>query len=183
MRNVRAQRATPKLEQVRTPDGDRPPYQQPRHRHSGEIASLQILDSNRIRIVLPGQPRGKAKKFTTIGGYARGFNDDPTKAYMKALAWQAKASFVGQPLTGPIEMRFQALFKIPKSFSRSRRQDAIDGRLVPTTKPDYDNIAKMIGDALKGIIWEDDCQITDGSWRKRYSEAPALIVEIRQIRA
>ena len=41
------------------------------------------------------------------------------------------------------------------------------GTLKPTTKPDYDNLAKC-HDALNGVLWHDDAQITDAVLAKRY---------------
>ena len=48
----------------------------------------------------------------------------------------------------------------------------------PLVKPDLDNIAKGICDALNGIAWKDDKQITDLYVGKRYDENPRVEVDI-----
>ena len=54
----------------------------------------------------------------------------------------------------------------------------IDRLIRPTRKPDFDNIGKIICDALNGIAYRDDAQIVDALVRKFYSDTPRVIVEI-----
>lgn len=42
--------------------------------------------------------------------------------------------------------------------------------ILPTTKPDWDNIAKNICDALNGVVYPDDKAIVTGSVKKVYSD-------------
>ena len=55
------------------------------------------------------------------------------------------------------------------------------GKERPTRKPDFDNIGKIICDALNGIAYRDDAQIVDALVRKFYSDTPRVIVEISDI--
>jgi len=48
--------------------------------------------------------------------------------------------------------------------------------IPPTTRPDLDNIAKIIMDALAGVAYEDDKQITSCSINKLYSDEPKVVV-------
>lgn len=57
----------------------------------------------------------------------------------------------------------------------------IDRLIRPTRKPDFDNIGKIICDALNGIAYRDDAQIVDALVRKFYSDTPRVIVEISDI--
>lgn len=54
----------------------------------------------------------------------------------------------------------------------------LDGILKPTQKPDCDNISKAICDALTGLIWRDDSQITDLYVSKRYAESSRVEISI-----
>jgi Holliday junction resolvase RusA-like endonuclease len=80
-------------------------------------------------------------------------------------------------LDGALEALVVAAFPIPKSFSKTKRLDAISGALRPTTKPDCDNIIKML-DALNGVVFADDKQIVEASILKIYSDKPELTVRI-----
>ena len=57
------------------------------------------------------------------------------------------------------------------------------GRILPTKKPDVDNVAKIILDGLNCIAWDDDTQVVDLSVSKYYSEEPRVSVMIEEIDA
>jgi Holliday junction resolvase RusA-like endonuclease len=44
-------------------------------------------------------------------------------------------------------------------------------RLFPVVKPDWDNLGKMLSDALNQVIWSDDAQICEAHVYKRYSDS------------
>ena len=104
--------------------------------------------------------------------------DQKTEAYESALRLAAGAAMRGRALlTGPLEVRIFATMPIPASWSKRKRLDAIERRLRPTTKPDWDNIAKVI-DALNHVVWADDASVVDGLVRKFYGETPELVIQV-----
>ena len=48
----------------------------------------------------------------------------------------------------------------------------LSGFIRPTVKPDWDNIGKLVADALNGIAYDDDKCIVDAQVRKFYSDQP-----------
>ncbi len=81
-----------------------------------------------------------------------------------------------------LKMEIYAGFQVPKSFSNKDRISALSGNLSPTKKPDSDNIAKVVADALNGIAYDDDdAQIADLTVIKRYTENPCVKVTIEEI--
>lgn len=86
------------------------------------------------------------------------------------------------PLEGALEVGVVALMPIPGSWPRGKRHDAARGLIRPTTKPDDDNILKIL-DALNGVVWRDDSQRTDTQIRKRYGHQPSLQIFVRAIEA
>ena len=81
-------------------------------------------------------------------------------------------------LDGPIAVRIYAYHPCNKSDSRPTVLRKLTGKLLPTKKPDWDNIGKIICDALNGIAYADDAQVTDGRVVKRYSAEPRVVVEL-----
>ena len=71
--------------------------------------------------------------------------------------------------------------KIPQSYSKKRRQDIDLGLLMPTTKPDIDNLTKSILDALNGIAFVDDSQIVQITAAKEYAAEPYIYLNIREM--
>jgi hypothetical protein len=55
---------------------------------------------------------------------------------------------------------------------------AAAGDIVPTSKPDGDNIQKCVGDALNKIVWTDDSIIIMWQCLKLYSDFPRLRVSV-----
>lgn len=60
-----------------------------------------------------------------------------------------------------------------------RHKEMLEHRIRPTVKPDLDNVAKLIYDALNGVAWHDDNAIVDTQVRKFYSDNPRVDVTIR----
>ena len=60
-----------------------------------------------------------------------------------------------------------------------------NNELFPTVKPDSDNISKIILDALNGLAYYDDNQVTDLTIYKLYAttnEKVGVVVNIREKR-
>lgn len=77
-----------------------------------------------------------------------------------------------------LRMNIEAHYAIPKSFSKKKREDALNRLVRPTVKPDCDNISKNICDSLNGIVYPDDKQIVSLEVEKYYSENESVIVRI-----
>ncbi len=83
-----------------------------------------------------------------------------------------------ESLSGAVRARITAYFAIPKSTTKRDRADMLAGVILPTKKPDLDNIAKVILDALNGLAYRDDACVTEVTARKFYSESPRVEVEL-----
>lgn len=130
-----------------------------------------------IVITLAGEPRGKGRpRFVRSTGHA--FTPAATRSYEAALRYAAQEAMGERsPLAGALGVLIEARMPIPASWSKKKRQAAIDGDLRPTTKPDIDNLMKCM-DALNEVVFADDKQIVFGSVAKFYSDKPALVITI-----
>lgn len=110
------------------------------------------------------------------------FTAPETRAWERAVATMGKAAMAGrEPLTGPVELLVVFLLPVPRSWPDWKRREALSGRLVPTAKPDWDNLGKGVSDALNGIAWADDAQVVDCFTRKRYAAAPCAVVHVKPL--
>lgn len=57
----------------------------------------------------------------------------------------------------------------------------LDYEILPTVKPDTDNIAKSILDSLNGIAYLDDKQVVNLQVEKYYAETSSVSVRIEEI--
>lgn len=131
-----------------------------------------------IRFTVPGEPRGWARARTGQGHH---FVDGKTRSAKQVIAsWAIEAG--AQLTSGPVLLHVNAYLGIPQSASKKRQAAMLAGDELPTKKPDFDNIQKLIGDALNGVVWRDDVQITDAVFRKRWSDQPRIEIEIHPLR-
>ncbi len=140
---------------------------------------------NELRVFIPGEPCAQGRpRFSTAGGFVRAY--DPAKsrnykAYVKAVcAEEAKKQGWLFNTDLPLKVEIIAGLSIPSSKSKKWKQAAMDGKEKPTKKPDVDNIVKTVTDALSGVIYKDDKQITSLVVGKIYSVRPgvALVIKI-----
>lgn len=78
-----------------------------------------------------------------------------------------------------VEVEIKVFVGIPQSKSKKFKNAALLGEIRPTKKPDCDNIAKNINDALNGIAYVDDAQIVKDIIEKRYSVTPRVEITIK----
>ena len=80
-----------------------------------------------------------------------------------------------------MELTIKAFMGIPASAWKKKREQMIFGEIKPTKKPDWDNIGKLVTDALNGIAWHDDAQIVKSTVIKVYTaDKPRIEVTIRK---
>lgn len=131
------------------------------------------------------QGKVKAKQSFKIG--RNGFKYTP--ADVKSYANWVRLSFmqkypkwdVNNFKDTPLMCEIDVNMPIPKSFSKSKQELAKLGITRPTVKPDNDNIAKNINDALNGIVFPDDKQIVSLTVRKWYSDSESVNVRISEV--
>ena len=63
-----------------------------------------------------------------------------------------------------------------RDVSQVWRQPAISE--TPTGRPDVDNYAKAVMDALNGIAYNDDSQVACLTSRKQYAAAHGVLIQI-----
>ena len=138
--------------------------------------------SDPITIRLSGPPRGKGRHRVQLRqppgkrAFIHSHPDSKTAAYEAQLRAAAGLAMAGAPpLCGMLTVAVFAYLPIPASWPKRRQAEARARTLRPTTKPDWDNIAK-ITDALNGVVWGDDASVVDGYVRKFYSDTPELVV-------
>ena len=127
-----------------------------------------------------GEPQGKGRpRFSTRGGFVKTYTPEKTASYENFVKVCYLNKYKGQKLDGEIIAEITAYFSIPKSFSKKKRSEAIEGKIMPTKKPDTDNIAKTILDSLNGIAFEDDKQVVALLVKKLYGEEPKVVVVLK----
>lgn len=125
-----------------------------------------------------GDPQGKGRH-RTAGGHE--YTPEKTVLYENLVKTEyRRQSGIRFSDDAMLDVRIFAYYSIPKSVSKKKRQAMLDRRIRPIKKPDYDNIGKVVCDALNNIAYRDDAQIVDAMVRKFYSDRPRVVVSIRE---
>ena len=130
-----------------------------------------------IKLTIPGEPC--AKQRPRLG---KGYTYTPQKTvnYETLVRELYILQNFRQKLEGELVMTVRAYFTIPKSASKKKAADMVAGRIRPTKRPDWDNVGKIISDALNGLAYHDDSQIVSATVEKWYSTEPRVEVELRE---
>ena len=136
-----------------------------------------------LEFIVYGEPKGKGRpRFNRKTGTA--YSPTMTSDYESLVRWSWINAYRGfQPFAMhiPLKVTIEAYFGVPKSGSRARKSRMIANIERPTKKPDTDNIAKIILDALNGLAYHDDAQIVELKLIKCYGEIPCVRVKIDEV--
>ncbi len=79
----------------------------------------------------------------------------------------------------PVAVRLTIYRSIPSGMPQWKKRAARYGYFPPLTRnSDIDNIAKVVLDAMAGIVYEDDAQVFKLDCESRYGEQPRVEVEV-----
>ncbi|MDB5593734.1 MAG: endodeoxyribonuclease RusA [Hyphomicrobiales bacterium] len=128
-----------------------------------------------VAFSIPGEPIA----FARSGG--RGtvrFTPKRQRDHMALIQLAAHRAMDGQaPMAGALRMSIRATYIVPKGWSRKRSAEA----KWRTSRPDVDNIAKLIADAINAIVYEDDAQVAALHVEKRYGPLPGIVVTVEPL--
>lgn len=132
---------------------------------------------------VPGMPVGQGRPRFGNGRAYKDKKDTTNEAVIANACVQASreqgAHLPAHPKEGTgFDVTIYAYFPIPKALTKAKRQEVADSRRYPTRKPDIDNIAKAVFDALSGKAWVDDSAVVSLLIEKSYGEEPRLEVAV-----
>lgn len=132
-----------------------------------------------IEFVVIGKPLGKARPRVTRNGT---YTPQKTVNYEALIRYTFQSEFPNhKPFEGYVEAEIKAIFDVPKSYSKKKTLELLNGSYNYDHKPDLDNIAKIVLDSLNGIAYKDDSQITELKVIKEYGEQAKIIVKLEEI--
>lgn len=130
-----------------------------------------------MTFIVYGDPQGKARpRFTNKG---RTYTPKNTVEYEKRIR-DAFIAAGGKLIDGYVSVVVQSVFEVPKSYTKKKKLQAAEGTLLPSKKPDIDNILKCVLDGLNGVAYKDDSYVVKAEEVKVYGEQAMVIVCIEQ---
>ena len=143
--------------------------------------------SKEVYFHIPGEPQGKARAKTVRlkNGFSHSYTPEKSVNYenLVKLSYQAAVEPDFEPLfSGQLRVDIKAYIMPPAKKPQMWTVLALIEKVIrPMKKPDWDNIGKIVCDALNGIAYRDDSAVVDGRVRKYYAEKPRVEVTITDI--
>jgi Holliday junction resolvase RusA-like endonuclease len=128
-----------------------------------------------IAFQIPGEPVAFAR---SGGKGAVRFTPKKQRDFMALVQLAASKAMDGQePLDGPVEMIIRATYLIPTSWSKKKAAAA----KWRTSKPDADNLAKIVSDGINTIVFADDAQVASLIVQKTYGPLAGMTVSVQRL--
>ncbi len=126
-----------------------------------------------------GEPKTQGSKTMGVTKSGRRFMREdggvPLKRWRKSVSDAASLYMRDKsPEPGPLALDLTFYLRPPKAY-----------RKLPHVRPDLDKLARAVGDALTGIVYKDDGQITTLRLRKVYARvgSPGVWVTVTRVDA
>ena len=134
-----------------------------------------------INFTVPGEPRGKGRPRFSNG---HTYTDSETRAYENKIVAYYKKAYGGFqfPDSAFLSVDVVAYLPIPKSATKAAKSGMEQGTILPSRKPDVDNIEKAVLDALNHVAYRDDARVHRTSCVKYYGADPRLDITIKEVK-
>ena len=126
--------------------------------------------------IIVGKERPRLNTYTgTI------YTPNRTKDYELLVQQSFKVKYPRfEQIEGRIAVDIISYMKIPKQTSKVKTKEMLENKISPTKKPDIDNIAKVILDAMNKFIFKDDNQVSKITIEKRYGEIDKVYIKVEE---
>lgn len=135
---------------------------------------------NKTNFFIPGKSIPKARPRTVLrGGFVHSYTPKTTGNFENLIKVCAEEAMKGKDFIGGLDGK--GALKVMLDFNILKPKSKPKKCMYPVTKPDYDNLAKTVTDAMNKIVYRDDSQIVHCMIRKIYSEKSGVSVWVEEI--
>lgn len=137
------------------------------------VPAVPVAQPRQRHRVVPSGGRSFVHNFTPA--------KHPVQAFKASVRLAAQGAYQGPPLEGPVGI--VVVFAMPRPGRLMWKKRPMP-RCPHVSKPDIDNLAKSVKDALSGLLWRDDSQIAHANLSKVYAagdEQPSVRIEVSSL--
>jgi Holliday junction resolvase RusA-like endonuclease len=117
--------------------------------------------------------QGRPRAFKTPAGQVRVYDPANARDWKRTVQAQVISQKPAAPVDGPLAVALR--FYLPRPQSLPRRE------LFPAKRPDAENLAKAVLDAMEGVVYRDDAQIVRLNVSKDYGPAPGVLILVERV--
>lgn len=131
---------------------------------------LHVLDARVFGLpVAQGRPRA----FKTPAGQVRVYDPANARDWKRTVQAQVLTQKPPEPVEGPLAVALR--FVLPRPRSLPKRE------VFPAKRPDAENLAKAVLDAMQGVVYRDDSQIVRLTIAKDYGPSPGVVIRVERV--
>lgn len=151
---------------------------------------MVIEEKQAVKFTVYGrpEPRGSKRAFI-VNGRARITDANKRSAgwmqeVAKAAIFAVQEAGMQQPaFTGPVTLHLHFELVRPKSHFRSNGELKTNAPIWHASKPDATKLTRAVEDAMTGILWRDDSQVTRQEVVKVYGSGASVTVIVEAAEA
>ena len=139
-----------------------------------------------LKFELHGNPKPKQSARHSVGpdGHIRSWQSSEVVNEMNNIRYsitqQLPEGFI--PINTGIRINLWFKFEVPKTYERKfaklEQESLFLAPFFKTTKPDIDNLQKMVLDAMQGVVFTNDALIYSLSATKVLDRKPGITIEV-----
>lgn len=153
--------------------------------------AVQTADKPIVAFRVFGTPASQGSKVSFVSKHARRRDgkhfvvtkedDKRLRSWRDHVAYQARQSYDGELLSGPLRM--ETVFTIPRPKHHFKSGDTTRGLRANapewcSKKPDSFKLCRAVEDALSGVVYHDDAQIAHHVITRKYGAPCGVSVTI-----
>ena len=151
---------------------------------SGSIGENSAV--RKIKFTVEGEPVAKARprlRYGNLGAYTPQKTIDyeelvRTEYIRQVKEYRSKPAFEQNEC---VKLVVDAYYAIPKNEGKKKILYMLSKIIRPVKKPDWDNVGKIVSDALNKLAFYDDQQIVSATVNKYYSKTPRIEVTLYKL--
>ena len=135
-----------------------------------------------VTFKVDANPVGKQRaRYVKRGNFVQAYTPEKTRTYETLIRDSAiEAMGSSEPLETPVNLYLYIRVPIPKSYSKKKVEDCLNGLDKPIRKPDASNILKSVEDGMNGVVYKDDSQIVNLHVTKVYSSLAGVDICVKE---
>ena len=137
-----------------------------------------------FRLFVSGEPKAQQRpRFSTKSGFVKAYDPEDSRNAKATIGMMARAEMGDEPpMEGDLLLQLTVRRNPPASWSNKRRKAALGTGV--RQKPDLDNHIKLVLDALNGVVFKDDKEITAIVARKVWTDrTPGMSIIVTELEA
>lgn len=142
-----------------------------------------------MKFIILGTPQPKQSarfKSVKMGAktFMKSYQPEAVVQNERNIAFDVKSQLPAgfKPFTEALKVTMLFVFPPLSSWTKKKHAEMEAGKCIyKTTKPDIDNLQKSVCDAMQGIVYINDSQISDMRCTKIYGSVPMIEIEITEL--